>query len=125
MKIENQAMWEDIQDGAGDWEIVDDGHWEQEHKMQFKTSVVKHIPTGNHYQYTDARSGSPFTDWHYESEGGNYPDLEQVERKERTIVEVYWEAVPKAPVRSVAPAEAYAAPYGPAETSGTPWGNRG
>lgn len=91
--ITDVEMMEEVEYGGGDWEVVEDGEWTQDHKYQHKESVVKHVPTGKFYHYEISRSGSPFTDWYYSYEDGDYPDLVEVEKKERVITESYWSAV--------------------------------
>ena len=86
-------MMEEIEEGCGDWEVVEEGEWTQDYKYQHKESVVKHVPTGKYYQYEISRSGSPFTDWYYSYEDGDFPDLTEVEKKERVITETYWSVV--------------------------------
>ena len=63
--VVDSEMMEEIEEGCGDWEIVEEGKWVQDYKYQHKESVVKHVPTGKYYQYEISRSGSPFTDWYY------------------------------------------------------------
>ena len=92
MKIENEEMWEAIEYGNGDWEIVVDGDWIQDVKYQNRENVVLHKPTGKHYCYSYYRSGSPFSDWYYSTED-EYPELFEVVKKTRTIVEQYWGGV--------------------------------
>ena len=86
-------MMEEIEEGCGDWEVVEEGEWTQDYKYQHKESVVKHVPTGKYYQYEISRSGSPFTEWYYSYEDGDFPDLTEVEKKERVIAETYWSVV--------------------------------
>ena len=86
-------MMEEIEEGCGDWDVVEEGKWTQDYKYQHKESVVKHVPTGKYYQYEISRSGSPFTDWYYSYEDGDFPDLTEVEKKERVITETYWSVV--------------------------------
>ena len=86
-------MMEEIEEGCGDWEVVEEGEWTQDYKYQHKESVVKHVSTGKYYQYEISRSGSPFTDWYYSYEDGDFPDLTEVEKKERVITETYWSVV--------------------------------
>ena len=64
-----------------------------DYKYQHKESVVKHVPTGKYYQYESSRSGSPFTDWYYYYEDGDFPNLTEVEKKECVITETYWSVV--------------------------------
>lgn len=93
IQITDSEMMEEVEYGSDVWEVVEDGEWTQDHKYQYKESVVKHIPTGKFYQYEVSRSGSPFTDWYYSYEDGDYPTLCEVVQKERTIVQKYWKAV--------------------------------
>lgn len=86
-------MTEEIEYGSETWEVVEEGEWVQDYKYQHRTNTVKHIPTGKFYQYEFSRSGSPFTDWCYSHEYGDYPDLCEVVQEERTIVQKYWKAV--------------------------------
>lgn len=73
-----------------DWEFVEEGDWVQDYKYQLRTNYVKHKPTGKIYEYSQSRSGSPFTDWYYEE---GVPEFNEVIQKERTIVEKYWSYV--------------------------------
>ena len=91
--ITDSEMMEEVEYGGDDWELVEEGEWTQDHKYQHKDSVVKHKPTGKFYHYEISRSGSPFTDWYYSYEDGDYPDLVEVEKKERVITETYWSVV--------------------------------
>ena len=93
IQITDSEMMEDIECGSDVWEVVEDGEWTQDHKYQYKESVVKHIPTGKFYQYGVSRAGSPFTDWGYSYEYGDYPDLCEVTQEERTIVQQYWKVI--------------------------------
>ena len=93
IQITDSEMMEDIECGSDVWEVVEDGVWTQDHKYQYKESVVKHIPTGKFYLYGVSRSGSPFTDWYYSYEYGDYPDLCEVTQEGRTIVQQYWKVV--------------------------------
>ena len=92
MKIENRDMLNEIRYGSDYWEIVEEGDWTQDYKYQIQENVVKHIPTGKFYQYEISRSGSPFTDWYYSYED-ELPELYEVEKKSRTIVQEYWGVV--------------------------------
>lgn len=91
--IENKDQLDDILYGDGDWSVVEEGDWVQDYKEQHQRNIVKHLPTGDHYSYWISRSGSPFTDWYYSYEDGDYPELFKVELKERTIVVKEWVSV--------------------------------
>ena len=91
--VTDSEEMKEIEEGCGNWEVVEEGEWTQDHKYQHKESVVKHVPTGKYYHYEISRSGSPFTDWYYSYEDGDFPDLVEVEKKERVITETYWSVV--------------------------------
>ena len=91
--VTDSEEMKEIEEGCGNWEVVEEGEWTQDHKYQHKESVVKHVPTGKCYHYEISRSGSPFTDWYYSHEDGDFPDLVEVEKKERVITETYWSVV--------------------------------
>ena len=91
--VTDSEMMEEIKEGCGDWEVVEEGDWTQDYKYQHKESVVKHVPTGKFYSYGISRSGSPFTDWYYSYDDGDFPELLEVEKKERVITETYWSFV--------------------------------
>ena len=93
IQIKDSEMMEEIEYGSETWEVVEEGEWTQDHKYQHKKSIVKHIPTWKFYQYELSRSGSPFTDWSYSYEYGDYPTLGEVVQEERNIVQRYWDAV--------------------------------
>ena len=93
IQIIDSEMMEEIKYGSDIWEVIDEGVWTQDSKYQHKDSLVKHIPTGKFYKYCVSRQGSPFTDWFYSYEYGDYPILYEVVQEERTIVQKYWKAV--------------------------------
>lgn len=70
----------------GEYEIIDEGDWEDEGKYQYCTMIVKFM--GTYIAINKSRSGSYFTDWYY---GDSY--LSIVERKEEVKVVVSWERV--------------------------------
>ncbi|KFZ25839.1 MAG: hypothetical protein KQ78_01795 [Candidatus Izimaplasma bacterium HR2] len=70
--------------------LIDEGEWVQSGKYQYKTIIFKF--EGKYYMLQDTRSGSPFTDWYYDSD--NWSDevnCMEVYPKEVTIT--VWEAV--------------------------------
>lgn len=91
MKLENKEMLEELLEGVGDWKMVVEGEWVQDCKFQLLTVIVEYLPTGKFYRCTIGRSGSPFTDWEYDHDYGDLPDLEEVVQVEKTIT--VWEAV--------------------------------
>lgn len=75
------------------YEVIDEGDWDDQGKYQYKTMIVKNKETGKFYEYTIQRSGSYFSDYYYSTDGEPFVDAVEVERKERTIVEIYWKNV--------------------------------
>ena len=50
------------------FEMVEEGEWEQQHKCQACCFLFKDSKTDLMYEGSIGRSGSPFTDWTYDSE---------------------------------------------------------
>lgn len=48
------------------WSIEDEGEYTQDYKYQSREVIIKNEATGKFYSVCQTRSGSPFTDWHYE-----------------------------------------------------------
>lgn len=60
---------EDIYFGESErFAIIKEGEWKQGHKSQSKQIIFEDITTGVMYSAYIGRSGSPFTDWTYNSE---------------------------------------------------------
>lgn len=70
----------------GDYEIIEEGDWEQDHKYQHATHIVKFM--GVYLAVNESRSGSYHTDWFY---GDTHIAI--IERKEEVKVVVTWEHV--------------------------------
>lgn len=73
-------------------EVVEESEWEQDHK--FQTLELIFTDGEKHYRGYIGRSGSPFTDWTYDSEVYGADDIEEisvVEKKE--VVTTKWVAV--------------------------------
>lgn len=68
-------------------EIVEDEEWTQDHKYQYKDTIVKD-DEGNHFMLSNSRSGSPFTDWDYGT-----PYIYQVVPKVKVISTIVWDRV--------------------------------
>lgn len=72
--------------------IVEEGEWEQDHKFQSLELIF--TDGEKNYRGYIGRSGSPFTDWTYDSEVYGADDIENisvVEKKE--VVTTQWVAV--------------------------------
>ena len=93
IQITDSEMMDEIKYGSDIWEVIDEGVWTQDSKYQHKDSLVKHTPTGKFYKYHVSRSGSPFTNWQYSYEYGDYPTMYEVVQEERNIVQKHWKAV--------------------------------
>lgn len=63
--------------------VIEEGDWTQDAKMQFSEDIVEY--EGQYYMISQSRSGSPFTDWHYEE-----PEITKVTRSEKIIVKIIW-----------------------------------
>lgn len=72
------------------FEIIEEGEWRQDHKCQFKDWIFEH--EGKFYQLTESRSGSPFTDWYYDSD--DWPkEVEVPEVKPVEVITTQWRRV--------------------------------
>lgn len=67
-------------------EIIESGDWIQDYKMQYKESIVQF--QDNYYCIQETRSGSAFSDYHYEP-----MSIFPVERKEETVIKVSWPSI--------------------------------
>lgn len=82
------------EDPSEGFEIVEEDEWTQDHKHQLKDWIFKY--EGKFYQLTESRSGSPFTDWYYDSDDwGSQVEVEEVEPVEVKITK--WKVVKNAP----------------------------
>jgi hypothetical protein len=75
-------------EGAEDFECVEEGAWEQDYKYQLKSSVYKHKASGRFFMLHESRSGSPFSDWHYDD-----PQITEVSPETRTVIVTDWVTV--------------------------------
>lgn len=64
------------------FELVEEGEWTQDYKYQHRNIILRRISDGTFWMHSEARTGSPFTDWHYQNSGSEYIELVQVERVE-------------------------------------------
>ena len=87
MKISSEVakalVWEDYSD---EYEVVDDGHWEAEHKYEYKSLIFKY--KDKFYELSVSRSGSYYTEYYYDWEVVDEfecPEMEQV-----TITQEIW-----------------------------------
>lgn len=82
------------EDPSVGFEVIEAGEWTQDCKYQLKDWIFRY--EGRFYQLTDSRSGSPFTDWYYDSDDWaaeiEVPEVEEVEVK---ITQ--WKVVKNAP----------------------------
>lgn len=65
----------------------EEGEWEQDDKFQFCDIIF--TDGTKFYRASISRSGSPFTDWHYEDWGT--ADIDEVEQKE--VITTAWVTV--------------------------------
>jgi len=48
------------------YKLIEVSEWVQDYKYQYKTIIFE--KNGKYYSIVEGRSGSPFTDWNYDSE---------------------------------------------------------
>lgn len=95
MKFKKEDMISITKDDAPiGFEVVEEGDWSQNNKYQLKDWIFEY--EGKFYQLTESRSGSPFTDWYYDSDDwGSQVEVEEVEPVEVKITK--WKVVKNAP----------------------------
>lgn len=77
-----------IEDMPDEYEIIEEGTWEQEHKYQHSYVILKHLPSATFWGVSLTRYG---TYWEgYETE---VSDVRRVEPREETITVIRWETV--------------------------------
>lgn len=71
-------------DESDDLVELSQGDWIQDHKYQYRETIVQVRATGEHYMITDNRSGSYHTDWCYDE---SYINKVRPVEKQVTITE--------------------------------------
>lgn len=95
MKFKKEDMISITEDDAPiGFEVIEAGEWTQDYKYQLKDWIFRY--EGRFYQLTESRSGSPFTDWYYDSDDWKAEvEVEEVEPVEVKITQ--WKVVKSAP----------------------------
>lgn len=77
-----EVRWFDIGIDYGNGiKLVESGDWIQDGKYQYRDDIFEF--QGKYYMLSEGRSGSPFTDWYYDSEDwGEEVDCPEVEKVE-------------------------------------------
>lgn len=89
-EILNEIMYLTLNEDYNGFILIDEGEWVQDGKYQYKTIIFKFKE--KYYMLSDTRSGSPFTDWCYDSD--NWSDeVDCMEVKSKKITTTIWEAV--------------------------------
>jgi len=78
-------------DSNDEWELVEQFDWVQYYKYQHQRVILKNLSDGTFWEYTMTRSGSAFSEYHYEDYYADNVTLYQVERIE--ILVPAWEYV--------------------------------
>lgn len=68
--------------------VVEEGDWISERKYEYASHVLKHKPTDTHWMLNCSRSGSYYTDYHYDP-----VEIEQVTPVQEVITVTKWKAV--------------------------------
>lgn len=67
MKFSKEDMVAITEDDYSEaYEVIEEGEWTQDNKYQHREIIFKY--QGKYYSLTESRSGSPFTDWYYDSD---------------------------------------------------------
>ena len=93
--VENNWEFQEVIDGGKvdsyDFEFVEESPWVAEHKYETREVIIRRVSDNTFWKYVDARSGSYFTEYHYESSGVRELEIYQVEAVEVTTKK--WEYV--------------------------------
>lgn len=81
-----QTLFELFEDEADEVALVESGDWIDNGKYSYREDVV--LYEGKHYMITQSRSGSYFTDYHYED-----PEIYEVTPRTETVVKTFWDFV--------------------------------
>ena len=90
----NLEDFEYVEEGYGEWEIIESGDWVSSGKWEYFESIVYNKESGKFYKYCLSRSGSYYSDYYYkhiEDDGGVY--LNEVIPYEEAIVVKKWKEV--------------------------------
>lgn len=79
----------DYCDDDYEFEFVIATDWIQDYKYQYRDIILKRKSDGTFWRHSEMRTGSPFTDWHYEGDSDATVTLVQV--KEVEVVVKKWE----------------------------------
>lgn len=66
--------------------VVESNEWFQEHKSQHRSVVVEYA--SRYFLINEQRSGSYYTDWHYET-----PTVEEVTQRIALVEKTFWDPV--------------------------------
>lgn len=88
----NDFVWElieavDLEYEGEMYNLVEEGDWIASYKSEERNIIVMKASNGRYYRITQSRTGSHFTDWHYEEING------MVEVEPETISKIVWNEV--------------------------------
>jgi len=69
------------------WELVEASEWTQDYKYQYRTIILKRKRDNTYWRYVEARTGSAFSEYHYEDYYKDHFGLVQVRQIEVTVKE--------------------------------------
>lgn len=72
-------------------QLLETGKWVADGKYQVRDIIFQEVGTGLCWCYTEARSGSPFSDYTYDTEWSEEFALLCVEKAEKIVT--YWKSV--------------------------------
>lgn len=88
--LTHEYIYEAWETGDKDFETVHNGEWVVDYKYEMKETVLEHKPTGKYYQINETRSGSYFSDYHYED-----PEIWEVTPEKKMVEITSWNTVKK------------------------------
>ena len=67
------------------WQLVESGEWIQDYKYQEREIILYRTTDETYWRYVESRTGSAFTEYHYEDQYSDTISICQVEKKEVTV----------------------------------------
>lgn len=77
-----------LDDIPEDFLVIQEGDWISEHKYEVAIHILRHVPTDTHWMLSACRTGSYYTDYHYEP-----IEIDQVTPVQEVVTVTKWKAV--------------------------------
>jgi hypothetical protein len=69
------------------WELIEEGEWVQDYKYQFRAVILRRKSDDTYWRYGESRTGSAFSEYHYDDQYEDHYELVQVKKVYVTVHE--------------------------------------